>query len=688
MAQESFVKYDFGKKCVCVGRVSTASQSQTAQIRDLEDFAKKLGYEEVKLFFTTESGFLEYDEKQGWNLVSNFFDSNPDYRVLIVPEISRLSRKEHILFKIKDYLISKKIQLLIKDINFSLYNEWGEIPKGNDIIFALYASLADSEMRQKKERFARVIKDYKQLGYSIGGKVLFGYNRIMEHKNGKDRSKYEINEAQAEEIKTIYRWYAFGIDGDIKRATVLSITKECIERGFSKYLHSKRNVNKCLKEEAYCGQKVTHNRIKNPDYWNYNKKDAPKYIPAQSYICTYPPIFAGDDTALFNLVQQRLKDNNSRYSKSGDNLIDKSRKHTNILAKLLVCPVCGTFLNSEYRRREDSRRPHLGKRTAYTYRCNYSRSVVHLCSFRRTLSLPMIDSVVWAYCQNAIMRTIRKESQKDINAIIQDIDAKISNISSKIEEFDIEGLIQAEDAILRQRTKKAKDSASKEKALEDYNERIEAIEQELNEFKARKLELEEEKRAIQESKSIFGSVKADDIKSNKKQLYKHIHNIVDRIDIVGWDSYHLVLKICFKKSFPYYKENEYICIYSKTSKNISALLVHSYDEKYQETTREILNEIERGAFSNETAWIRNLLKRDMWRMIPSTDDLYWDKEENKFKVNGFAFNLEEMMDYYKYPSLTINPLNPRLGATVVGAPVHITELKVERLTCYAEDSRD
>ena len=116
--------------------------------------------------------------------------------------------------------------------------------------------------------------------------------------------------------------------------------------------------------------------------------------------------------------------------------------------------------------------------------------------------------------------------------------------------------------------------------------------------------------------------------------------------------------------------------------------MHSYDEKYQETTREILNEIERGAFSNETAWIRNLLKRDMWRMIPSTDDLYWDKEENKFKVNGFAFNLEEMMDYYKYPSLTINPLNPPLGATVVGAPVHITELKVERLTCYAEDSRD
>lgn len=132
MSEQGLVKYDFGKKCVCVGRVSTAVQSQTAQIRDLEEFAKDLGYEDVQMFFTTESGFLEYDDKQGWNLVSDYFDNHPDYKVLICPEISRLSRREHILHKIKDYLIDKKIQLIIKDIKFTLFNEWGEIPKGND----------------------------------------------------------------------------------------------------------------------------------------------------------------------------------------------------------------------------------------------------------------------------------------------------------------------------------------------------------------------------------------------------------------------------------------------------------------------------------------------------------------------------------------------------------------------------
>ena len=599
-----------------------------------------------------------------------------------------MSRKEHILFKIKDYLISKKIQLLIKDINFSLYNEYGEIPKGNDVIFALYASLADSEMRQKKERFARVIRDYKQLGYSIGGKVLFGYNRLKEHINGKDRSKYEINEEQAEEIKTIYRWYAFGIDGDVKRATVLSITKECIERGFSKYLHSKRNVNKCLKEEAYCGQKETHNRIKNPDYWNYNKKDAPKYIPAQSYVCKYPAIFTGDDAVLFQLVQNRLKENNSRYSKSGDNLTDKSHKHTNILGKLLVCPECGTYLNAEYRRRTDARRPHLGKRALYTYRCNYSRSVVHVCSFRRSLSLRMMDSVVWAYCQNAIMSVIRSESNKDINERIAEIDEKIANISLKIEEFDIESMMKAEEAIFRSKTRLAKTNEAVESALKVYNERIEEIENELNDFKLRKLELEEEKETIKQSKSIWGSINKDEIKSNKKLLYKHIHNIVDYIEIVGWDSKHLILKIHFKRTFAYYKENEYICIYSKTSNNITALLVHSYSEKLQALARRLVSEMDTEMDTEMNEQTRNFIKRDFFERLPSTDDLYWDKTENKFKVNGFAFTLEEMLDYFRYPTLVINPLNPRLGATVAGAPVRIRRMEVERLTCYDEDIRD
>ena len=85
---------------------------------------------------------------------------------------------------------------------------------------------------------------------------------------------------------------------------------------------------------------------------------------------------------------------------------------------------------------------------------------------------------------------------------------------------------------------------------------------------------------------------------------------------------------------------------------------------------------------------RNFIKRDFYNRLPSTEDLYWDSTENKFKVQGFSFSLDEMMDFFEYPSLRINPLNPRLGATVAGAPVRIRKLEVERLTCYEEDMRD
>jgi hypothetical protein len=233
--------------------------------------------------------------------------------------------------------------------------------------------------------------------------------------------------------------------------------------------------------------------------------------------------------------------------------------------------------------------------------------------------------------------------------------------------------------------RRLKDSSAIEDAIQEYEEKVSKIEQELDEYKARKLELEEEKKAIKLSKSVWGSIDKDEIKSNKKLLYKHIHNIVDYIEFVGWDSYHIVLKIHFKHSFTYYKENEYICIYSKTTKNITALTVHSYSQQLQEVTRRVFSEIDLSSHFDEAT--NKALKRDFIERLPSTDDLYWDCVENKFKVQGFSFTLDEMKDFYECPSLRINPLNPRLGETVAGAPVRIKKLDVERLTCYEEDMR-
>ena len=60
-------KYDFGTSAVLVSRVSTSAQTDAPQREDLKRYARELGYTTVTEFGTTESGFLEMDDKQGWN---------------------------------------------------------------------------------------------------------------------------------------------------------------------------------------------------------------------------------------------------------------------------------------------------------------------------------------------------------------------------------------------------------------------------------------------------------------------------------------------------------------------------------------------------------------------------------------------------------------------------------------------
>jgi hypothetical protein len=62
----------------------------------------------------------------------------------------------------------------------------------------------------------------------------------------------------ADLVRTIFNLYAYGINSTIRQASIKLITIECQKRGLRKYLHSKRNANKLLKEEAYLGEKTTN----------------------------------------------------------------------------------------------------------------------------------------------------------------------------------------------------------------------------------------------------------------------------------------------------------------------------------------------------------------------------------------------------------------------------------------------
>lgn len=537
-------KIDFGKKAILVSRVSTPdqclSQDLMPQLKDLEKWAKDLKFEKFYPIGTTESGFLKEDDKQGWNLVVDILKKDPSCKVIICTEISRLSRLEPILIYIRDYLCEHKIQLLIKDIGFSLLDEYGNADAGKKLIFSLFASLASSEMATKKERFKRALKEYRKLGYSIGGKELFGYTRVYNNDLGgnKKRSYYIENEIEAEEIRTIFKWYAYGIDGDMHKSSIFRITRECIARGMSKYLHSRRNVNKCLKEEAYTGFKKTKNKKKNPEYWNYKQLDKPKYIECEEYECKYYQIVK---PSLFNEVQELMKKRNSHNVLDNDNFVDKSNKHTTILSKLLVCPCCGKFLVGEYRIHNSI--------IKHTYRCAYSRGTIHICSNKTAPSMVLLDSAVWAYVKSTITFIVSQKNILSAQQSVDDLKLSIARLREKSNQYENE--IDIASVVFTNKMRLSNTEERKKKAQLEYEQKLKTIERER---KAYEKDIIEKERQIlkfeKQNKSISEFVDTDIsfIENNKSEMYNYIHLLIDKIT-------------------PVYNDKQYTCLKIKTFKN-------------------------------------------------------------------------------------------------------------------------
>lgn len=587
MAKDSIQFYDFGKNAIIIARVSTPEQifnpESSPQINDLKEYAKLYKYENLKAFATTESGFLKEDQKVGWNLVTKFIEENPSYRTVICTEISRLGRDDEILMHIKNYLIKHRIQLLIKDINFKLFNEFGNIDQGKDIIFGLYASLASAEMRQKKERFKRALKEYRSQGFSIGGKPLFGYIRIEKNTPKGNKKTYIENPHQAEEIQTIYNWYIEGIDKNLTITSIARIAFECKARGFSKYLHSKRNVNKCLKEKAYTGFKITQNKTKNPQFWNYKDKSAKKYIDADSYECTYPRIISDE---LFNAVQHKLSIESTHYAISNNVFVDKSRKHTTILAKIIVCPYCGKFYMGDYRYKDGF--------IKHTYRCSNAKGkLLRKCNNTQTNSMVMMDSSVWAFVKAKVedITAQMNMSKNEIN--LDEIREEINRLKSDYDRFDED--IETESIIFRASMRSSHD---KMKTQKNYEKRIRKIE---NDRKNLERVIAERERLLKiateeaSSKSNLDEVvknNIDRIENDKSEMYKYVHLLIKSVIPLYSDKKYTVLEITsfnnLKEVLDYGREDidglpyikgekhdnvHYICIDKHNANNIKCRLI-------------------------------------------------------------------------------------------------------------------
>jgi DNA invertase Pin-like site-specific DNA recombinase len=369
---------------ILIVRVSTDKQGFNSQIEDLKLYAKSKGYNKFHIINSKETGLADINNRDGLNELFSFIKENKNYNTVFVTELSRLGRRQSVLQFIKEWFIQNKIQLIVKDTEYSLFKDKERLKvNGNaEIMFTLYALFAESEIKSKKDRFARKRRELMASGNSFyGGKVLFGY----ELKKINQKNKLIKNEENAETIRKIFNWYLFGIDELNKNPSILKITRECIRQGFHPYTHSKRNVNKLLKEEGYCGRKITDNRYKNV---LFGKKDGEvEYIETKNEI-KYPQII---DIETFERVQTKIS----------LKITDKKTKHTTILSNLITCNNCGRKLSANYRSKTNSN----------SYRCT-SRSDTKTClESIKSVSMNFIDNLIWNVVKldkNALINKIKE----------------------------------------------------------------------------------------------------------------------------------------------------------------------------------------------------------------------------------------------------------------------------------------
>ncbi|WKL47930.1 recombinase family protein [Flavobacterium pectinovorum] len=559
------------KKAILLVRVSSHEQDYKAQIYDLKEYGASLGYTDFHVVQTKETAFADLTHKVGTNDMFKYIEDNPQFNTVLTTEISRLARRQSILHQIKEHCVNRNIQIIIKDMDFKLFDNDGKVNQQSEMIFALFGMFAESEVKQKLERFTRKRKELMQLGISISGKLLFGYDRF---KLENDKNTLIVNEEQATIVRTIFNWYLNGLN-NIKNPSIKAISIECIKRGYHPYTHSKRNVNKLLKEEAYTGDKTTNNKRKNPKFGLVLNET--EYLVSSTKI-KYPVII---ERMIFDKVQIKLKSNITQG--------DKETKHITILSKLLSCPSCGRKMQGNYRKSTTGNKN--------SYRCTSRADSVSCASVGKSLSMNLIDSAVWSLIKTDLSALSAKINEINPDEYLVEIENQLSNLNQR--EKQIQNEIDENLAILSSvgRLK----SIGVLQLIEDTSKKIEKLESDLNKIQQEKSKLESNKLMIFDKQSDIESVIKDNIEmieGSKELLKKYINTFVSWITILEHNVKYTILDVNIRDytylnhpelakhvpdNFPVSKGSSYIFLDKTVTRQIKGVYyeeTYNWDDKY------------------------------------------------------------------------------------------------------------
>lgn len=467
------------KKCILFVRISTNIQNFDEQEKAIHQMAINDGYlpQNIIPIAEIESGRkLKEEERKGINTMKKYIENDSSINCVYLWEISRLARKQKVLFSVRDYLVDRKINIKIKEPSCTLLNDDGTINDGADMLFSLYAQMSEAEMRTKIQRFKRTKKvNSTQMKYS-GGKVMFGYKID-------DDGYYQIDEEKADIIRLIFNLYT------TKNIGAIQLRRELEERG-----HNIKGslILKILRNTAYIG------------YIDYPKGNNRKY----------PPIITKE---IFDKAQKQKEENKTQT--------DKAIKHIWLCSKLIRCNECGGYM--------------IANGGARVYNCK-AHSHLHFykknCTNKLSINISAIDGIAWHFAKSLFFadsladkeRQI-KDNEQQIKVLTEKLNAspltekKINEKEQRIIDAYLDMVI-SKDIYTRKLNKVRNERKDFEIKVADYKNNLERLE---NEIKY----LQNDKKNISTMQKIKDVLHLSNQRISQQDKYDIVHRYIKHIEI-------------------------------------------------------------------------------------------------------------------------------------------------------------
>lgn len=388
-------------KAILLVRVSTSAQEFDEQEKEIYEMAIKDGYlhDNIIPICEKESGIkLSEEERAGLNRMKELIESDNTINCVYCWEVSRIARRKKVNFSVLDYLISHRVQLVIKTPSIRLFKDNGEIDEGAEIIFTLFSQIAESEMRTKLARWKRTKDSNRRQSIYTGGWLLFGYEVD-------EATKKIVPNKDAELVQMIFNLYLTG------NYSYNSLAKELVETGAIKksLANARQFIRRTLCNTSYAGLPSSMNGYNNP-------KTEGNVYPA---IVTMDMINRCKKIAFSNKNEPKKKYSCFYFGKG-----------------LLRCPHCGNIM--------------VAKKNNNTYHCQ-------CCPDGFYVQINLVDSILWyssiaLYTSKLIHSNTEDKLQYDKQlSIIEDKIAtsneKLNSMAERIEIIEYKAYVDGSLAI-------------------------------------------------------------------------------------------------------------------------------------------------------------------------------------------------------------------------------------------------